>query len=293
MSGYTHPEMLASTQWVADHVDDPQVRFIEVGFNSTAYDAGHIRGAVYWVWNGYNLQTGGRDILDKTAVEALLSRSGVSNNTIIVLYDNLSNLLAAMTLWMLKVYGHRDVRLLDGERTKWVGEGRPLETDTPPIRPTMYQAQKPDWTLRAHRDLVLEGIGKPNRVLVDARPTAMYSGEDAMGGMVGGHIPGAINVPAMMEMDNGQFRRWITPTTNDDGTFKTADELHALFSSKGITPDQEVITYCVRGGLSTHMWFVLKYLLGYSAVREYDGSWAEWGNLIGVPVERSASNIQP
>ena len=143
--------------------------------------------------------------------------------------------------------------------------------------------------LRAHRALILEGIDRPNRVLVDARTAAMYSGEDSTGGTVGGHIPGAISLPAVMKMENGHFRRWITPTTNDDGTFKSADELRTLFSGKGITPDQEVITYCVRGGLSTHMWFVLRYLLGYSDVREYDGSWAEWGNLIGAPVARAVS----
>ncbi|MCA0453924.1 MAG: sulfurtransferase [Chloroflexi bacterium] len=287
MSDYAHPEMLASPEWAAVHLNDPKVRFVEVGFSADAYNSGHIPGAVYWAWNGNVLQVGNRDILDKAGLETQLSRAGIARNTTVVLYDGFSNLLAAMGLWMLKIYGHPDVRLLDGERTKWTSEGRLLMTDTPDIQPTTYKAKKPDWTLRAHRDLVLEGIGKPNRVLADARTTAMYSGEDSMGGSVGGHIPGAVNMPAVMETDNGQFRRWITPTTNGDGTFKAADELRALFNSKGVTPEKEVITYCVRGGLSTHMWFVLKYLLGYPAVREYDGSWAEWGNLIGVPVERA------
>jgi len=287
MTNYAQPEMLASTQWAIEHLNDPQVRFVEVGWNSAAYDSGHIPGAVCWVWNGSVLQPGSRDILAKADLEDHLSQAGIAEDTIVVLYDGFSNLLSAMALWMLKIYGHQDARLLDGERTKWTSEGHPLTADTPTIQPTIYKAKKPDWTLRAHRDLILEGIGKPNRLLVDARTAAMYIGEDAMGGSVGGHIPGAINVPAVMEMDNGQFRRWMTPTTNDDGTFKSADELHALFGGKGITPDNEVITYCVRGGLSTHMWFVLKYLLGYPEVREYDGSWAEWGNLIGVPVERA------
>jgi thiosulfate/3-mercaptopyruvate sulfurtransferase len=289
MSGYAHPEMLASTQWAADHLNDSKVRFVEVGFSSAAYDSGHVPGAVYWAWNGNVLQAGSRDILDKAGLETQLSQAGIARNTTVVLYDGFSNLLAAMGLWMLKIYGHPEVRLLDGDRTKWASEGRPLTTDLPVIQPTTYKAKKPDWTLRAHRDLVLEGIGKPNRMLADARTMAMYSGEDATGGIVGGHIPGAINVPAMMEMDNGQFKRWQTPTTNSDGTFKSADELRTLFSGKGITSDKEVITYCVRGGLSTHMWFVLKYLLGYPEVREYDGSWAEWGNLIGVPIERATS----
>ncbi|HRQ41563.1 MAG TPA: sulfurtransferase [Chloroflexota bacterium] len=284
MSDYAYPEMLASPQWAADHLNDPNVRFVEAGFNPAAYDSGHIPGAVYWCWNGDILQAGSRDILSKTAVEALLSRSGIDNQTTIVVYDGFSNLLAAMALWMLKIYGHQDVRLLDGERRKWTSDGRPLTTDAPSYQPKPYSAKKPDWTLRAHHDLVLDGIGRANRVLVDARTVAMYRGEDVMGGTVGGHIPGAVNVPAVMETENGQFRGWTTPTMNEDGTFKSAVGLRTLFSDKGISPDKEVITYCVRGGLSTHMWFVLKYLLGYPEVREYDGSWAEWGNLIGVPI---------
>jgi thiosulfate/3-mercaptopyruvate sulfurtransferase len=289
MSGYAHPEMLVSTQWASDHLNDLEVRCVEVGFNSTGYDTGHIIGTVFWACNGDILKPGSRDLVDKEAVEALLSRSGIGNKTKIVLYDSHSNLLAAMTLWMLKIYGHQDVCLLDGGRRKWTDEGHPLTTDAPAIQPTTYKAKKPDWTLRAHRDLVLEGIDRPNRVLVDARTVAMYTGEDARGAAIGGHISGAINVPAAaQEMDNGKYR-WRTPTTNEDGTFKSADELHTLFSSKGITSDKEIITYCTRGGLSSHMWFVLKYLLGYPEVREYDGSWTEWGNLVGVPIERGTS----
>ncbi|MBL8161680.1 MAG: sulfurtransferase [Anaerolineae bacterium] len=287
MTEYIYPDTLASTQWAVERLNDPQVRYVEVGFSAAAYDSGHIPGAVFWVWHGDILRAGSRDILDKVALETLLSRSGISDKTTIVLYDSNNNILAAMGLWMLRIYGHQDVRLLDGERTKWVNEGRPLVTDRPIIQPTTYEAKKPDWTLRAHRDLVLEDIGKPDRVIVDARTTAMYNGEDSMGGSVGGHIPGAVNLPAIMETENGQFKRWQTPTMNTDGTFKSADELHNLFAGNGISPDKEVITYCVRGGLSTHMWFVLKYLLGYPRVREYDGSWAEWGNLVGVPVERA------
>ncbi|MCK6578372.1 MAG: sulfurtransferase [Anaerolineae bacterium] len=287
MSDYAHPERIAGTQWAADHLDGPNVRFVEVGFSADAYVSGHIPGAVYWSWNGSVLQAGSRDILDKAGLETQLAQAGIRWDTTVVLYDGLSNLLAAMALWMLTIYGHQDVRLLDGDRAKWTREGRPTTAEVPDIQPTPYEAEKPDWTLRAHRDLVLEGIGNANRVLVDARTTAMYSGEDPMGGSFGGHIPGAVNLPALMRMENGQFAGWQTLTTNADGTFKSADELRALFEEKGITSDKEIITYCVRGGLSTHLWFVLKYLLGYPEVREYDGSWAEWGNLVGVPVERA------
>ena len=288
MSDYAYPDVIVTTQWAGEHLQDPAVRFIELGFSADSYDAGHIPGAVGWIWNGNVLQSGEREVIRKADLEVQLARAGVARETTIVLYDDVGNLLAAMALWVLKIYGHPDARLLDGERTKWTRENRPLATEVPTFRPTDYRLKKPDWTLRAHRDLVLEGIGKTNRLLVDARTVKMYSGDDPMGGTVGGHIPGAVNVPTAAELDNGQFRRWIMPTTNSDGTFKSADALRALFSSKGITPDKVIITYCVRGGLSTHLWFVLKYLVGYPNVREYDGSWAEWGNLTGVPVERGA-----
>lgn len=289
MSDYTHPEILTTTQWTAEHLNDPKVCFVEVGFSAEVYNSGHIPEALYWAWNGNVLQEDSRDILGKAGLETQLSRAGIAQDTTIVLYDGFSNLLAAMALWVLKIYGHQDARLLNGGKAKWMNESRPLATAASTPQPTIYMSQNPDWALRAHRDLVLEGIGKPNRRLVDARTAAMYTGEDAMGGSVGGHIPGAINMPALMEMENGHFHRWITPSTNDDGTFRPASELRTMFADRGITPDKEVITYCVRGGLSTHMWIVLKYLLGYPEVREYDGSWAEWGNLIGAPIERAGA----
>jgi len=286
---YAHPEMLVSTQWAADHLSHPDVRFIEAGFNSQAYDSGHVPGAIFWAWGSNVLRAGSRDILSKTELETQMSRAGIASDTTVVIYDGSSNLLAAMALWLLEIYGHRHVCLLDGNREKWASENRPLTTDIPEYRATAYQASAPDLTLRAHREYVQESVGRSDRVLIDTRTTSMYAGDDAMGGTVGGHIPGAVNVPAKMEMDNGQFRRWALPTTHADGTFRSSDELRALFEGHGISPDKSVITYCVRGGLSTHMWFVLKYLLGYPDVREYDGSWAEWGNLIGVPVERVAT----
>lgn len=285
MSEYAYPDVLASSQWVADHVNDPAVRFIEVGFSRAAYDSGHLPGAIYWNWSGNVLQAKSRDLLGKEALEQQLSEAGIDRRTTVVVYDSASNLLAAMALWLLKIYGHADVRLLDGERTKWTLDKRPLTTDVPSFAPSSYSLRAPDWTLRAYRDLVMESIGKAACILVDARTPSMYKGDDAMGGTIGGRIPGAISLPAAMEMENGQFKRWQTPTTNPDGTFKTVDELRAMCYEKGIMPDHEIITYCVRGGLSTHLWFVLKYLLGFPQVREYDGSWAEWGNLVGVSVE--------
>ena len=289
MSDYTHPEMLVSTQWVADHLNDPNIRFVEASSSSNEYDSGHIPRAVFWAWTGDIRQVDNRDILDMNGIGALLSRSGISNSTTIVLYGGSSNIWAAKALWMLKIYGHQDVRLLDGDRFKWTNEDLPLTTDVPAIQPTTYQAKSPDWTLRAHRDLILDGIDRPNRVLVDARTVAMYNGEDARGAAIGGHISGAINVPAGAKELKNRTYRWRTPTTNDDGAFKSVNELHDLFSSRGITSDKEIITYCKLGGLSSHMWFVLKFLLGYPEVREYDGSWTEWGNLVGVPIEQATN----
>lgn len=286
MSTYAHPEALVNTQWVADHLNDPSVRFVEVDWDIAEYNAGHIPGAVGWVWSKDDLHPMRRDVPDKAEFEALLSRAGIANDNTVVVYGGLNNLLATFTFWLLKVYGHTDVRLLDGGRQKWMAEGRPSQTEIPSVTPSAYKAKNPDWTLRAHRDLVQEFIGKPDRILVDARPTDMYTGENSAGAQRGGHIPGAVNIPAQADMDNGAFRGWLTPTTNPDGTFKSVEELQALFASKGVASDKEVISYCVLGGLSSHAWFVLKYLLGYPQVRLYDGSWAEWGNLIGAPIER-------
>jgi thiosulfate/3-mercaptopyruvate sulfurtransferase len=286
MTSYAHPEAIVTTQWVADHRSDANVRIVEVGFDRNAYQSGHIPGAIGWAWSEDILHPMRRDLPDKDLLEARLARAGIANDTTVVLYDGIGNILAAYTLWILKVYGHADVRLLDGGRKKWLAEGRPMTTEVVTYPEATYRAKKPDWTLRAHRDLVQEHIGKPDRVLVDLRPEDMYRGDNLFDLPVGGHIPGAINVPAEMVVEDGSFREWRTPTTRDDGTFLPADELRELFAAKGITPDKEVITYCVRAGLSSHAWFVLKVLLGYPRVREYDGSWEEWSHLIGAPVAR-------
>jgi len=286
MSAAAHPERLVTTQWVADHWADPDVRLVEVGLTDEAYLSGHIPGAIGWVLERDVLHPMRRDLPEKELLEARLSHVGIANDTTVVLYDDFSNLWAAYTLWMLKIYGHADVRLLDGGRTKWLAEGRPTTTDVPNYPEAAYHARKPDWTLRAHRDLVQEQLGKADRVLVDLRPADMYRGDNLFGLPAGGHIPGAVNIPAELVVEGGQFKEWRTPTTRDDGTFRPLDELRELFAAQGVTPDKEIITYCVRAGLSSHAWFVLKELLGYPRVREYDGSWAEWSNLIGAPIAR-------
>jgi thiosulfate/3-mercaptopyruvate sulfurtransferase len=293
LSDYVYPESLVNTQWVAEHLDDPTVRLIEVIWGNSdewgviAYRAGHIPGAVAWDF-ATDLQDPARnDLADKLSLEALFARSGVTPATTVVVYSGLSNLLAAFAFWLLKLYGHLDVRLLDGDRRKWLAEGRPLSDQTPAIAPTVYRLPEPNRSLRAQRDDVLNAIGQPAHLLVDARSVEMFSGADKAGTAEGGHLPGAVNLAAHQERrPDGSVKGWRVPTVRDDGTFKPAAELRTLFESHGITSDKTITTYCVRGGLSTHAWFVLTQLLGYPHVREYDRSWAEWGNLTAVPVER-------
>ncbi|MCX7595567.1 MAG: sulfurtransferase [Fischerella sp.] len=280
MSNYAHPEVLVDTQWVADHLNDSKVRLVEVDVDTTAYDSGHAPGAVGWNWKKDTQQPIRRDIPDKAAWEALLSRSGIANDTTVIFYGDNNNWFATFAFWLTKIYGHADSRIMNGGRKKWVDEGRPLTTEVPAIAPTTYQAKDPDWSIRALRDLVNDYIGKANCALVDVRSPQEYSGEllapenlPQEGAQRGGHIPGAVNIPWSMAV-------------RDDGTFKLADELQALYGGKGITADKETIAYCRIGERSSHTWFVLKYLLGYPKVRNYDGSWTEWGSLIGVPIEK-------
>jgi thiosulfate/3-mercaptopyruvate sulfurtransferase len=293
LSDYSHSESLVNTQWVAERLDDPSVRLVEVVWGDSdewgapAYRAGHIPGAVAWDFAGDLQDPARNDLVDRVNLETLLARSGVTPTTTVVVYSGLGNLLATFTFWLLKLYGHQDVRLLDGDRSKWLAEGRLLSSDLPVIAPAVYLAQEPDGRLRALRDDVLHAIGQPGHLLVDARSAEMFSGADTAGTAQGGHIPGAVNLTAQWDTHpDGSFRAWRVPTVREDGTFKSATELHTLFEGLGITADKTITTYCVRGGLSTHAWFVLTQLLGYPDVREYDRSWAEWGNLSGVPVER-------
>jgi thiosulfate/3-mercaptopyruvate sulfurtransferase len=279
-SVYAHPEVLVDADWVEAHLHDPNVRLIEVDVDTTAYDQGHIPGAVGFNWQKELQDQVVRAPLSRAHLEDLLSRAGVSNDTTIVLYGDNNNWFAAWALWILKYYGHKDVRLLDGGRVKWAADKRELTTAVPSYERTDYQSQDPVKEIRALRDQVLDWLGRSNFALVDVRSPAEYSGEllapahlPQEGAQRGGHIPGAANIPWSMAV-------------REDGTFKSADELRSLYQGKGVTPDKEVVAYCRIGERSSHTWFVLHYLLGYPKVRNYDGSWTEWGSLIGVPIEK-------
>ncbi len=277
---YAHPEVLVDTSWVAEHLSDPNVRLIEVDVDTAAYDSGHIPGAVGWNWQTDLSDRVRRDLIPKENLEQLLGSAGVTEDTTVVLYGDNNNWFAAWAFWQLKMYGHRDARLMNGGRKKWVAEGRTLDTAVPSYRATSYRAKEPDFSIRALRDQVLASIGRSDSALVDVRSPKEYSGEllapenlPQEGAQRGGHIPGAVNIP------------W-SQAVNDDGTFKSAEELASLYQSKGVTADKAVTAYCRIGERSSHTWFVLKYLLGFQNVRNYDGSWTEWGSLVGVPIEK-------
>ncbi len=279
-AGYAHPEVLVDTAWVAAHRTDPKVKVVEVDVDTTAYEKGHVPGAIGLDWRKDLQAQPVRDLLPKDQFEALLSRHGISADDTIIAYGDNNNWFAAWFVWNLKYYGHRDVRLMDGGRKKWEAEGRELATDSPAAKPAQYRASDPDAKIRALRDDVGSRYQDSGSRLVDVRSPKEYSGEllapenlPQEGAQRGGHIPGAANIPW------GQAVR-------EDGTFKSADELKELYGSKGVTPDTQVIAYCRIGERSSHTWFVLQYLLGYPNVRNYDGSWTEWGSLIGAPIER-------
>jgi thiosulfate/3-mercaptopyruvate sulfurtransferase len=280
MADYAHPEVLVSTQWVEEHANDPKVRLVEVDVDTSAYDQGHIAGAVGWNWQTQLQDNVRRDLIEKSALEQLLGHSGISNDTTIVLYGDNNNWFAAYAFWQLKYYGHQDVRLMNGGRKKWIEEKRPLTTDAAKVAPTTYRATGPDESLRARKEHVFAIVDKKgNGSLVDVRSVDEFTGKIiAPPGMSetaqrAGHIPGAANVP------------WAQ-AANEDGTFKSADALKQLYQSKGVSGANEVIAYCRIGERSSHTWFVLKYLLGYDNVKNYDGSWTEWGNLVGAPIEK-------
>jgi thiosulfate/3-mercaptopyruvate sulfurtransferase len=279
VSGYAK-DVLVDTEWARGHLDDPSVRFVEVDVDTTAYDQSHIPGAVGWNWTSQLSDGVRRDIASREEFSQLLSASGIGPDTTIVLYGDNNNWFAAWAYWQLKLYGHRDVKLLNGGRKYWLDNGLPLSADVPTYPATGYELAEADHSLRAFRDDILPRLGDPELALVDVRSPAEFNGEIiAPPGMSEtaqrpGHIPGASSIP------------WAQ-TVREDGTFKSADELEALYAAKGVRADQDVIAYCRIGERSSHSWFVLHELLGFQRVRNYDGSWTEWGSLIGVPIEKA------
>ena len=279
MSEYAHPEVLVSTDWVEQHAGDSGVRVVEVDVNTSSYDEGHVPGAVGWAWDSQLCDTVRRDIVPREAFEELMADSGIGNDTTVVLYGDNNNWFAAWAFWQMKIYGHADVRLMNGGRVKWLAEGRELSMDAPPDGVASYVAAAPDNSLRAFLPQVSSAVESGSVELVDVRSPAEFSGEIlSPPGLPetcqrGGHIPGASNIP------------WGKACA-EDGTFKSVAELQELYSAAGITGTKPVIAYCRIGERSSHSWFVLRYLLGLEGVTNYDGSWTEWGNLVGAPVER-------
>jgi thiosulfate/3-mercaptopyruvate sulfurtransferase len=283
MAEYAHPEALVATEWVAEHAGDPNVRVVEVDVDTNAYNEGHVPGAIAWSWTTQLSDTLRRDILNKQQFEKLMSGSGISNNTTVILYGDNNNWFAAWAFWEMTMYGHKDVRIMNGGRKKWLAEGRDVSTEVPAPAAAKYQATGPDNSLRAFLDQVQAALAARSHHMVDVRSPQEFSGEIlAPPGLPetcqrGGHIPHARNVP------------W-GKAVNEDGTFKSFGELRELYAGmEGVDGSKPVIAYCRIGERSSHTWFVLKYLLGYDRVLNYDGSWTEWGNLVGAPVERGAS----
>ncbi|HUP31792.1 MAG TPA: sulfurtransferase [Gaiellaceae bacterium] len=273
-------DVLVTTEWLAEHIGDDGVVVAEVDENTDLYEEGHISGAFKLHWRDDLQDALERDIVEQAAFEELMASRGIGNDTTVVLYGDKNNWFAAYAYWYLKVYGHEDVRILDGGRQKWIDEARELTTDVPSSRSASYAAKPADESIRARRDAVLAGLGDPARALVDVRSPQEYSGElmappgyEQEGASRSGHIPTAQSIP------------WAQ-AVRDDGTFKSTDELRELYAGKGVTPDKEVVAYCRIGERSAHTWFVLRELLGYPDVKNYDGSWTEWGNLVDVPIER-------
>jgi thiosulfate/3-mercaptopyruvate sulfurtransferase len=281
MSNKSTVPSLVSTEWVQKNLDNPEVRIVEVDYDpQTAYYQGHIRGAVLWDWKRDINDPLTRDIVSKEGFAALCSRSGISNDMHIVLYGDFNNWFAAFAFWVARIYGHEKLSLMDGGRKKWIAEERELVKDTPSYPPTNYVVARVRYEHRILLPDVRVRLGSPHVALVDVRSPDEYTGKilappeyPTEHAQRGGHIPGAVNIP------------WAR-ALNEDGTFKPIEELRKLYESAGVTPDKEVITYCRIGERSSVTWFVLRELLGYPRVRNYDGSWSEWGNAVGLPIEK-------
>jgi thiosulfate/3-mercaptopyruvate sulfurtransferase len=279
--GYVHPEVLVTTGWVSQHLNDPNVRIVESDEDVLLYETGHVPNAVKIDWHTDLQDPLERDYLDEAAFERLLQEKGISNDTTVVFYGDRNNWWACYAFWVFKLFGHPDCRIMDGGRNKWEAEGRPMTREVPQFPRGTYRAkQRHDFEIRAFRDDVLQHLAE-KKPLVDVRSPGEYRGEllhmpdyPQEGALRGGHIPGAVNVP------------WAR-AANEDATFKSAEELRKIYLEEvGLNPDQDIIAYCRIGERSSHTWFVLKYLLGYPYVRNYDGSWTEWGNMVRAPIER-------
>ncbi len=284
---YAKPEALVETEWVAEHLNDPQVRIVESDEDVLLYDTGHIPGAIRIDWHTELNDPLRRDYLDKEHFEALMREKGIANDTTVIFYGDKNNWWACYAFWVFQLFGHDKAKIMNGGRKKWIEEGRELSRDVPTYPATTYKAKdRDDHRIRAFRDEVRDLLDKEGKTLksgkalVDVRSPGEYSGEllhmadyPQEGAMRGGHIPGAASIP------------WAR-AVRDDGTFKPVAELRELYETQGVTKDKDVVAYCRIGERSSHTWFVLKYLLGYDNVRNYDGSWTEWGNLVGAPIER-------
>lgn len=279
---YVHPEVLVNTQWAEDHLKDPKVRIAEVDYDSKAnYALGHIPGAVLFDWKNDINDPVTRNVLTKESCQNLLRNAGVNDDTTLLLYGDFNNWFAAFAFWVLKYYGYKDVRLINGGRKKWLQEDKALTKDVPSYQKGNFVASDPDSKIRIFLDDVKRAVSAPGLEMVDVRSPKEFSGEilappeyPTEHAQRGGHIPGAVNIP------------WGQAVNDSDGTFKSPEELKQLYESKGITPDKEIIAYCRIGERSSHTWLVLKYLLGYPNVKNYDGSWTEWGNMIANPIEK-------
>ncbi len=282
MAEYANPDVLVDTSWVADHLNDPNVRLLESNEDILLYDTGHIPGAIKIDWVADLNDAVSRDYLDRARFEQLAAAKGISNDTTVVFYGDKNNWWATYAFWVFKLFGHTDARILNGGRAKWIAEGREVTRAVPTYARGNYKApERDDSSIRAFREQVFAHLNKDGTALVDVRSPQEFSGEKLHmpeypqeGTLRGGHIPTAVNIP------------WAQ-AAQEDGTFKTRTDLESLYAGQGITSDKDVIAYCRIGERSSHTWFVLTYLLGYPRVRNYDGSWTEWGNMVGVPIEKT------